>query len=108
MITSRKVIDKIEILEYGHMQVREATVYEEDGKELFRKNTRRVLTPGRDDTAKEPDARLKAVADVVWTPEVLEKIKDFPLDLTGTRVVPVVDPVDVPPVKAGAEAATKV
>ena len=64
------VVDKIEVLERGQIQVRTATVVDEDGTELSRAFHRHVLEPG-DDTAGEAD-RVAAVAAATWTADVLE------------------------------------
>ena len=45
------------------------SVIEEDGKELSRSNHRKVLAPG-DDVSGE-DAKVQAVANAVWTDEVV-------------------------------------
>lgn len=66
--TERKVKDRIEILEDGTIQVREATVVERDGVEISRTFHRYVLDPESDVTAEDP--RIKSVADVLWTPPV--------------------------------------
>ena len=63
------VVDKIEVLEMGQVQVRTATVVAEDGVELSRAFHRHVLVPG-DDTSGEAD-RVAAVAAAAWTPEVV-------------------------------------
>ena len=63
------VVDKIEILEMGQVQVRTATVVAEDGKELSRSFHRHVLEPG-DDTSGQ-DQRVVDVAAATWTPEVV-------------------------------------
>ncbi len=59
------VVDKIEVLERGQIQVRTATVVTEDGVELSRSFHRHVLVPG-DDTASE-DSRVVSVAAATWT-----------------------------------------
>ena len=64
------LVDRIEVLEMGQLQVRTATVVAEDGKELSRSFHRHVLEPG-DDTAGQVD-RVVAVAAATWTSGVLE------------------------------------
>ena len=44
-ITKETVVDKIEVLEMGQVQVRTATVIKEDGVELTRTLHRHVLQP---------------------------------------------------------------
>ena len=71
MITKRTITDKIEIVgEYRHVQVRIATVIEEDGVELSRSFHRHVVSP-TDDYSGETD-EVKAVCQAVFTPEVVE------------------------------------
>ena len=71
MITKRTITDKIEIVgEYRHVQVRTATVIEEDGVELSRSFHRHVVSP-TDDYSGETD-EVKAVCQAVFTAEVVE------------------------------------
>jgi hypothetical protein len=81
-LAERVTIDKIEVLEDGLIQVRQATVVEKDGAELNRAFHRWVLTPGQDITSQS--ARVKAVAAAVWTPEVVAAYADktSPKDVT--------------------------
>ena len=69
-LIKRKVIDLIEVLEDGQIQVREATVVEDDGVEISRTFHRHVVAPG-DDLDRE-DARVKDVGVVVHTPAVID------------------------------------
>jgi hypothetical protein len=71
MITKRTITDKIEVVgEYRHVQVRTATVIEEDGVELSRSFHRHVVSP-TDDYSGETD-EVKAVCEAVFTAEVVE------------------------------------
>jgi hypothetical protein len=71
MITKRTITDKIEIVgDYRHVQVRTATVIEEDGVELSRSFHRHVVSP-TDDYSGETD-EVKAVCEAVFTAEVVE------------------------------------
>ncbi len=63
------VVDRIEVLERGQVQVRTATVIAEDGSELSRNFHRHVLSPGDDTTGQ--DDRVAAVAAAAWTTEVV-------------------------------------
>ena len=67
------VIDKIEVLESGVIQVRQATRILEDGVVLSTSYHRHVLQPG-DDLGKE-DPKVAAAAGAVWTPEVIAAYK---------------------------------
>ena len=79
-LISETHIDKVEILEDGQIQVREAKVILEDGKEITRSYRRRVLDPGVDTTTtvdtKTTGMRSKidvlAVASGVWTQAVID------------------------------------
>ncbi len=66
-LTKRTEIDKREILVDGIVQVRTATVIEEDGVEISRSFRRHVVVPG-DDTSNE-DESVKRITDVEHTPE---------------------------------------
>ena len=68
-LTKTTVVDKIEVLELGQVQVRTATVVSEGGDELSRNFHRHVLNPG-DDTTGQAD-RVAAVAAATWTAEVV-------------------------------------
>mgnify|MGYP001577330767 CR=1 FL=1 len=70
MLTRETVIDKIEVLELGHVQVRRATYIEEDGVRVSGPEYHRVAyEPGATITAEH--ARVKAVAQAIWTPAVI-------------------------------------
>ena len=68
-LTKSTIVDRIEVLEMGQVQVRTATVVAEDGVELSRSFHRHVLEPG-DDTTGQAD-RVTAVAAAAWTPDVI-------------------------------------
>ena len=60
---------KEEILPNQTIQVRKATIVEEDGVELGRTYHRHVLTPGADVSGEE--AEVQAIANALWTDEVI-------------------------------------
>ena len=76
-ITKETVVDKIEVLEMGQVQVRTATIIKEDDAELNRTFHRHVLVPrtksgdtwGDTDISGE-DARVQAIANATWTDDV--------------------------------------
>ena len=68
-LTKTTVVDRIEVLEDGQIQVRTATVVDEDGTELSRSFHRHVIAPG-DDTSGEAQ-RVVDVAAATWTPQVI-------------------------------------
>ena len=57
-ITKRTEEDKIEVVgEFKHIQVRTATVIEEDGVELSRSFHRHTITPDSDSSAESADVK---------------------------------------------------
>ena len=76
-ITKEIVVDKVEVLEMGQVQVRTATVIKEDSKELTRSFQRHVVNPrtksgdtwGDTDISGE-DARVQAICTATWTSDV--------------------------------------
>jgi hypothetical protein len=63
------VVDRIEVLENGVLQVRTKTAIKEDGVEISSKFHRHVVVPGADVSAE--DAKVKAIAASIHTPEVV-------------------------------------
>ena len=76
-LTKETVVDKIEVLEMGQVQVRTATRVKEDGTQLSQSFHRHVVEPstktgdtwGDTDISGE-DARVQAVANATWTDSV--------------------------------------
>ncbi len=76
-LTKETVVDKIEVLEKGQVQVRTATRVLEDGAVLSSSFHRHVVVPsvktdgvwGDTDISGE-DARVQAIATATWTAEV--------------------------------------
>jgi hypothetical protein len=64
-----EVVDLIEVVENGTIQVRTKTVIKEDGVEISSKFHRHVVVPGADYSAE--DAKVKAIAASVHTAEVI-------------------------------------
>jgi hypothetical protein len=83
-IIKENIVDKIEVLEMGQVQVRTATVIKEDGTELSRSFHRHVLAPrtksgdtwGDTDISGE-DARVQAIANATWTSDVKSAYETF-------------------------------
>ena len=68
-ITKEIVDDKLEVVgNYKHIQVRTATIINEDGIELSRSFHRRVITPDMD-VSDESD-EIQRIAAAVWTDDV--------------------------------------
>ena len=84
-LTKTNENDKIEIVGKWNVQVRNATVIKDDGKEISRAFNRKVLTPGQLDASDNlvdtdlsgEDADVKAVAEAVWTTQVKADYKAF-------------------------------
>ena len=83
-LTKETVVDKIEVLEMGQVQVRTATRILEDGVVLRSSYHRHVLDPsiktdgswGDTDISGE-DARVQAIATATWTAEVKTAYQDM-------------------------------
>jgi hypothetical protein len=69
MLEKIEVVDRIEVLENGCVQVRTATRIMEDGKAISSTFHRHVVAPG-DDYAAE-DARVKAICAATHTADVI-------------------------------------
>ena len=74
-LTKETVVDKIEVLEMGQVQVRTATRVLEDGVALSSSFHRHVLAPG--DDLSEQDAKVSAIATATWTPEVVTAYEEM-------------------------------
>ena len=68
-LTKTEVVDKIEVLENGTIQVRCATRIDEDGTVLSSSFHRHVLAPNDDLTDQDP--KVVAIANATWTAEVI-------------------------------------
>ena len=77
-ITKEAVIEKIEIVGSWNVQVATDTVIKEDGKELTRSFSRKVLTPGTLDANDKlvetsisgEDSDVQAICNAAWTDQV--------------------------------------
>ena len=69
-LIEKQIIDKVELVETNHIQVRTATIIEKDGTELTRTFHRHVLSPGDNVSAEDP--KVQAIANAIWTEEVIE------------------------------------
>ena len=74
-LTKETIVDKIEVLEKGQVQVRTATRVLEDGVALSSSFHRHVLAPGDDLTGQ--DAKVSAIATATWTPEVVTAYEEM-------------------------------
>jgi hypothetical protein len=69
MIEKKVSVDKIEVVDFGHVQVRTATTVVEDGNVIAKNYHRHVIAPGDDYSAE--DAKVQAICSTVHTPEVI-------------------------------------
>ena len=76
-LTKVTVVDKVEVLELGQVQVRTATRVMEDGVELSSSFHRHVVVPSTkasgswaDTDISGEDARVQAIATATWTSAV--------------------------------------
>jgi len=75
-LSKKVVIDKIEVVgDHKHVQIRQATVVNEDGVELSRAFHRHVLHPG-DDISGEPQ-ETQDICNAVWTDAVKANYQAF-------------------------------
>lgn len=68
-----EIVDRIEVLENGCVQVRTKTAIMEDGKQISGIFHRHVVVPGADYSSE--DARVQAICAAIHTPEVIEAYK---------------------------------
>jgi len=69
MLEKVQIVDRIEVVENGVVQVRVCTRIMEDGKQISGTFHRHVVAPG-DDYSQE-DARVQAICATTHTPEVV-------------------------------------
>jgi hypothetical protein len=72
-LTKEIVVDKIEVLENGSVQVRTCTRIMEDGNQISGTFYRHVVAPGADYSAE--DARVKAICAATHTAAVVAAYK---------------------------------
>ena len=68
-LIEKQLVDKIELVQTNHIQVRTANIIEKDGTEIARTFHRHVLSPG--DSVVNEDPKVQAIANAVWTEEVI-------------------------------------
>ena len=73
MLEKIEIVDRIEVVENGSVQVRTKTAIMEDGKQISGTFHRHVVAPG-DDYSGEID-RVKAICAATHTPEVIAAYK---------------------------------
>jgi len=73
MLEKVEIVDRIEVVENGAVQVRTKTAIMEDGKQISGTYHRHVVAPG-DDYSKQ-DARVKAICAATHTATVVTAYK---------------------------------
>ena len=73
MLEKVQIIDRIEVVENGSVQVRTKTAIKEDGVEISSKFHRHVVVPGADYSGE--DDRVKAICAATHTAEVIAAYK---------------------------------
>ena len=83
-LSKTTVVDKIEVLEKGQLQIRTATRVMEDGVELSSSFHRHVVEPSiktgdtwADTDISGEDARVQAIATATWTSSVKTAYQEF-------------------------------
>tara|TARA_R110000868_G_scaffold40272_2_gene139162 strand:- start:233 stop:478 length:246 start_codon:yes stop_codon:yes gene_type:complete len=74
-LSSKTIIDKVEVLEDGSIQVRQAEIISKDGAEITRSFNRWVRHPG-DILAQSDPSPVPAIATAVWTPDVISAYQE--------------------------------
>jgi hypothetical protein len=69
MLEKIEIVDRIEVIENGSIQVRTKTAIKEDGIEISSKFHRHVVVPGADVSGE--DAKVQAIAASIHTPAVI-------------------------------------
>ena len=68
-LIEKQIVDLVELVQPNHIQVRTANIIEKDGTEIARTFHRHVLSPG--DSIVNEDPKVQAIANAVWTEEVI-------------------------------------
>jgi urease accessory protein UreE len=68
-LLEKQIVDKVELVESNHIQVRTATIIEKDDVEIARTFHRHVLAPGDDVSAEDP--KVQAIVSAIWTEEII-------------------------------------
>jgi hypothetical protein len=68
-LTEITKVDQIEVVGTNHIQVRTSTIIEKDNIEIAKTYHRHTLSPGDDVSSEDP--KVQAIANAVWTEEVI-------------------------------------
>jgi hypothetical protein len=83
-LEKKVVVDLMEVVENGCVQVRTKTAILEDGKEISNKFHRHVVAPGDDYSAE--DAKVQAICAATHTKDVVAAYKASQVALDGSKV----------------------
>ena len=83
-LEKKVVVDLMEVVENGSVQVRTKTAIFEDGVEISSKFHRHVVAPGDDYSAE--DAKVQAICAATHTPEVVAAYKAAQVKLDESKV----------------------
>jgi len=83
-LEKKVIVDLMEVVENGSVQVRTKTSILEDGKEISSKFHRHVVAPGADYSAE--DAKVQAICAAVHTPEVIAAYEALQVKLDAPEV----------------------
>jgi hypothetical protein len=72
-LEKKELVDSIEVLENGNVQVRVKTAILENGVEISSKFHRHIVSPG--DNYSQEDAKVQAICAAIHTPEVVTAYK---------------------------------
>jgi hypothetical protein len=85
-LEKQTVVDRIEVVEVGVVQVRTATRIVEDGKVISQSYHRHTIPPGQDYS--NEDARVQAICQATHTPEVIaayQAMQEAEVEASGVR-----------------------
>ena len=83
-LEKKVVVDLMEVMENGSVQVRTKTAILEDGVEISSKFHRHVVAPGDDYSAE--DAKVQAICAATHTPEVVAAYEASKVALDESKV----------------------
>jgi len=83
-LEKKEIVDLMEVLENGSVQVRTKTAILEDGIEISSKFHRHVVAPGADYSAE--DAKVQAICAAIHMPEVVAAYEASQVTLDGLKV----------------------
>ena len=73
MLEEKTVLDQIEVLSNGTLQVRHATLILKDGVEIAKTYHRGCVCPG--ENVENQEEEVRKIANAIWTPEKIANFK---------------------------------